>query len=78
MVMHDEKLALDEIGLGGPAQADGHIGLAHGEIEFAVLQQKRDADLRIEFGEFLDARREPDGAQANGRGDAQFARGLFL
>ncbi len=46
VVMHGEELALDEIGLGRPAQADGDIGLAHGEIEFAVVEQQRDADLR--------------------------------
>ncbi len=32
----------------------------------------------IELGEFRDARREPDRAEANRGGDAQFARRLFL
>ncbi len=76
--MHGEELALDEIGLRRPAQADRHIGLAHGKIELAIVEQQRHADLRIEFGEFGDARRQPDGAEADGGGDAQFARRLFL
>ena len=40
MVMHGEELALDEIGLDRPAQADRHVGLAHGEIELAVVKQQ--------------------------------------
>ena len=34
--MHGEQLALDQIGLGRLAQADGDVGLAHGEIELLV------------------------------------------
>ena len=45
MVMHGEELALDEIRLGRAAQADRHVGLAHREVEFAVIEQQRDVDL---------------------------------
>ena len=51
--MHGEELALDEIRLRRPPQADRHIGLAHGEIEFAVVEQQRHLDVGIEFDEFL-------------------------
>ena len=78
VVMHGEELALNEIGLHRPAQPDRDVGLAHGEIELAVIEQQGHLDLRIEIGEFGQMRRQPHRAQADGRGDAQFARRLVL
>ena len=78
VVVHGEQLALDEVRLGRPPQPHGDIRLAHGEIEFAVVEQQGDVDLRIDLGEFLEARRQPHGAKAHGRGDAQLARRLLL
>ncbi len=65
MVAHGEELALDEIGLGGAAQADGDIGLAHGEIELGVIEDQDDVDLGVELHEFRNAGGEPEGAEAD-------------
>ena len=43
--LHGEEFALDQVRLGRLAQPDGHIGLAHGEIEFFVGDDQRDANV---------------------------------
>ena len=67
--MHREQLALDQVGLRRLAQADRHVGLAHGEIEFLVGGDQRDVDVGIEVDELAEPRREPMHADA-GRGRA--------
>ena len=56
MEVHREQLALDQVGLRRLAQADGDVGLAHGEVEFFVGQDQLTLDLRIEVQKFVRAR----------------------
>ena len=67
MEMHREQLALDQVRLRRLAQADGDVGLAHGEVELFVGGDQRDVDVRIEIEEFAEPRRQPMHADA-GRG----------
>ena len=62
--MHREQLALDQVGLRRLAQADGDVGLAHGEVELFVGGDQRDVDVGIEIEEFAEPRREPMHADA--------------
>ena len=71
--MHREQLALDQVGLGRLAQADGDVGLAHREVEFLVGGDQRDADFRIEVEEFAEPRRQPVHADAGRGGHLEFA-----
>ena len=71
--MHREQLALDQVRLGRLTQADGDVGLAHGEIEFLVCGDERDVDLGIEVEEFAEPRREPMHADARRGRHLQFA-----
>ena len=71
--MNREETTLDEIGLGRSAQADGYIGLAHGQIEFLVVEDQFDTDIRVEVEKLPDALSEPDRAQAHCRRDLQVA-----
>jgi hypothetical protein len=61
---HGEQLALDQVRLGRLAGADGHIGLAHRQVEFLVGDDQRNADFRIERGELAEARDQPVDADA--------------
>ena len=44
----------------GPAQAERHVGLAHGEVELLVGQDQLDLDVRVEVEELADPRRQPE------------------
>ena len=65
VVMHREKAALDQVRLGRAAHPDGHIGLAHGEIEFLVGEDHLDPHVRVEVQEFTHPLREPGHAEAD-------------
>ncbi len=51
MEVHGEQPALDQVALHGLAQADGHVGLAHGEVELLVGEQHLHAHLGVEVEE---------------------------
>src|SRR6476646_3829061 len=59
MKVHGEQLALDEVGLRRQPQSYRNVSLAHREIELLLGGQQCDADVRIEFEEFAEARGEP-------------------
>ena len=63
VVMHREELALDQVGLARRA-SDGDVGLAHGEVELAIVEHQVDLDLGIELDELPEPRRQPDRAEA--------------
>src|SRR3546814_8697338 len=42
MGAHGQKMALNEVRLARRRHADGNVGLAHGEVELAVAQDKAD------------------------------------
>ena len=67
MEMHREQLALDQVGLGRLAQADGDVGLAHREVELLVGGDQGDVDVGIQLQELAEPRRQPVHADA-GRG----------
>ncbi len=73
MEVHGEQLALDQIRLGRLAQADRHVGLAHGEIELLVGGDQLDADVRIQVDEFAEPRGEPVHADADRGGHLEVA-----
>ena len=75
--MHREQLALDQVGLGRLAQADGDVGLAHRQIEFLVGGDQRDVDIGIKIEEFAEPRREPMHADAGRGRHFEFAVGPF-
>ena len=75
--MHGEQPAADEVGLHRLAQAQRHVRLPHAEVEFLVRQQQLQLHLRIELDEFAEARREPVGAETEGRRDPEFAGRLL-
>ena len=66
MEVHREQLALDQVGLRRQAQADRHVGLAHGEVELLLGGDQRDADVGIEIEELAEPRGEPVHADADG------------
>ena len=45
--MHRHQVALDQVRLARRLHADGDVGLAHGEVELAILQQQVDLDIRV-------------------------------
>src|SRR5262249_31599108 len=71
--VHRKELALDEVGLGRLAQTNGNVRLAHGEVELLVGSEQRDVDVRIEFSELAEPRREPMHTDAGGRRYPQIA-----
>ena len=77
MKMDREEAALDQVRLCRAAQADGDIGLAHGKIEFLVVEDQFDPDIGIEIEKLADALRQPDRAEADRGGDLQGARGAL-
>ena len=76
--LHREQRPADEVALLRLAGPDGDVGLAHGEVELLVVEDQLDADVGVELDELADARRQPDGAEADGRGDAQLAGRLVV
>ena len=77
VIVDGEQLALDEVRLDRLAEAQRHVGLAHGEVEFAVVEDEAQADARIELEELVDALGQPGRAEADGGGDAERAARLF-
>jgi hypothetical protein len=71
--MHGEEATLNQVRLGGAAQADGHVGFPHGQVQFLVGQDQFDPYVRIEIQELGYALSEPDRAKADGRRDLQLA-----
>ena len=65
--------ALDQVGLGRAGEADGHVGLAHAEIDVAVADDQRDADVGVPLDEVRKLPHQPDRADADGRVDPQVA-----
>ena len=75
--VHREQLALDQIGLGRLAQPDGHVGLAHREVELLVGGDQREMDVGIKLEEFAEPRREPMHADAGRGGHVATRRSAF-
>ena len=73
MEMQREQLALNEIGLDRLAQADGDVGLAHGEVELFLGGDQRDADFRIKIEKLAEPRCQPMHADARCRRHPQLA-----
>jgi hypothetical protein len=73
-----QQVALDELGLARRRHADGHVGLAHAEVELAVVEHQVEAHVGIELEELLDARRQPQRAQRHGRGHLEQPFGPIL
>ena len=71
LVMHGHQMALHQVRLARRHQADGDIGLAHGQIQLAVVQYDRHLNFRVIVEEFADARRQPEGAEGHRGGDLQ-------
>ena len=69
VIVHSYQVALHQVRLAGRPQADGDVGLAHGKVQFPIVQNKADLDFRIEVHELLDSWRQPDGAEGDRRGD---------
>ena len=44
--VHREEAPLDQVGLHRLAEADGDVGLAHGEVEFLVVEDQLQVDGR--------------------------------
>ena len=71
--MHGEQLALDQVGLHRRAHADGEVGLALRQVQFAVVHHQMDFDFGILRQEFVQPRQQPIGADAVAGGDLQRA-----
>ena len=69
MHLDADQMALDEIRLARRRHANRDIGLAHRQIEFRIVDHQADLDLRVEFEEFPDPRRQPDRAERDVGGD---------
>ena len=77
MEMHRKETALDQVGLGRAAQADGYIRLPHGKIELFVGQDQLDPDIRVKVEKLRDALGQPDRAEADRGRHLQLARGAL-
>ena len=64
-------------GWAGSAQADRHVGLAHGQIQLLVGEDQLHAHIRVKVEEFGDALGQPDRAEADRRRHLQLARGTL-
>src|SRR5690606_21962473 len=68
---------LDQLRLGGLAQADADIGLAHSKVELVVAEQEGDGNFGIEIEKFTEQRRQPAAAEADRCRYAQLAMRAF-
>jgi hypothetical protein len=75
---HAHQLAADEVGLRGLLHPDRDVGLAHRQVEHALLEHQVDVEIGVLLVELREARREPERAEGDGRGDAEMAEDLFL
>jgi hypothetical protein len=71
--VHRKQLTLNQVRLRRLAQADGDVGLAHGEIEFLFGGEQRDVHFGIKVNELTEPWREPMHAHTRRRGHAQIA-----
>src|SRR5579872_1815537 len=62
---HRQEMALDEIGLTRRRHADRDIGLAHGKIELAVIDDEAHLDLGVKLEKFPDTGGEPGRAEGD-------------
>ncbi len=70
--------AADQVGLARLLEADGDVGLAHGQVEHALLEHEVDVEVGVAVVEMLQPGRQPERAEAHGGGDAQLAEHLLL
>ena len=73
VVVHGEEPPPDQVGLGGLAQAQPDVGLAHAEVELLVGEDHLQLDVGVEVEELAQARRQPARAERESGGDAQVA-----
>src|SRR5439155_21036170 len=72
------QMPLNQLRLTRRRHADGHIGFAHAEIEFSVVQQQVDRNVGIDFEELAHARGEPGRAQGDRGRHFELALGPVL
>src|SRR5215831_14489230 len=71
--LHVEERPTDEVALLRLAGPDGDVGGAHGDGDLLIAEDQLDADLRVELEKLAQALGDPNGAEADGRGDPQVA-----
>ena len=67
MRVDGEQPFLDQVGLGRLTHADRGVGLSHAEVEFLVIADDRQIDLRVMIGKTAYPRRQP--GRGSSRGD---------
>src|SRR5579883_2433963 len=77
MIMHRKKAAPDEIGLGGLAQPQGNVCLAHRKIEILIGQNNLKLDVGVKFEKRPKPWREPAHTDTKPRRHSKLAVGLF-
>ncbi len=70
---HGQQMALHEVGLARRRQADRDVGLAHREVELAVVDHHADLYVRVELEELANPRRQPARAEGDGGRDLERA-----
>jgi hypothetical protein len=63
--VHRHQVPLNEIGLARRHHANGDVGLAHAEVQFALIEHQLDRHFRMKIQELLHPRRKPGRAQSN-------------
>ena len=72
------QAAADQIGLAGFLHANGHVGLAHGQVQQAFLKHQIDLEIGVFFVKRRQARGQPERPEPDGGRDPQFAKYLLL
>ena len=76
--MHLHQPPPDQLGLARLLQPDRHVRLAHRQVEDPLLEHQVDLQVRIALEQPVQPRRQPERAEAGGRGDPQLAVDLVL
>ena len=71
-------MPLHQVRLLRRVHTDGDVGLTHGQIQLAVIEQQRHRDVRIFLEKIVQARREPVRTKPHRRRHLQAPGGLFL
>ena len=76
--MHLHQPAADQLGLARLLQPDRHVGLAHRQVEDALLEHQVDLQVRVALEQPVEPRRQPERAEAGGRRHPELAEDLVL
>ena len=77
MIAHGHEVALNQVRLARRPHADGEVGLAHGQVQLAIVEDQAEGQVGVKLDELPNTRRQPQGAEGDRGGDLEGTLGTL-